>query len=144
MRQLCGAVIHAAIAVSFVATSACHNNPAVKDKASDTTALRPDTTICEIASKPERFVGKRVVVAGCITSDGFEHIALTQADQYCDAGGLSPGKSPHFNSPQWFYPRPDEKACGIFAGVFRGSDLLQVRVLEIDGAQNVHIVPLVP
>lgn len=41
--------------------------------AASTPKLRANTTICEIASHFERFIGKRVVVDGCIQSDGQEY-----------------------------------------------------------------------
>lgn len=124
--------------------SACHNGvdtPAPRS-ARAAERLLADTTICEIALAPERFVGKRVVVEGCITSDGQEYTALTQRVGYCDAGGLSPSKSPEYKPAEWFYPKPDERACGTFAGVFRGPDMLNSRVLEIEDAENVQIMPL--
>ena len=103
--------------------------------------LKADVTICEIASHPERFVGQRVVVEGCITTDGQEYSALTQAE-YCAAGGLSPNRSPDYGPKEWSYLKPGQKACGTFAGTFRGLNMFNSRVLEIDDAQNVRITSL--
>lgn len=128
----------------LIAAGACRGGVDVSGGAGAMTAqeLQANATICEIASDPERFIGKRVIVEGCITSDGQEYTALTQIIGYCDAGGLSPNKSPDYRPAEWFYPRPDEKACGTFAGVFRGPNIFNSRVIEIDDARNVRIVPL--
>jgi hypothetical protein len=128
----------------LVTVSACQNgtNTTGGGPVMSAQELRPNTTICEIAMDPQRFIGKRVVVDGCITSDGQEYTVLTQVDGHCDAGGMSPGMSPDYRPTEWVYPKPDEKACGTFAGVFRGPDMLNSRVLEIGDAQNVRIVPL--
>ncbi|HEX6159926.1 MAG TPA: hypothetical protein VF111_07155 [Thermoanaerobaculia bacterium] len=136
-------ILSGVVALWVGTAGGCQDAVDATDPQSDGSAqkLRANTTICEIASHPERFIGKRVVVDGCIESDGQEYTVLTQFSGYCDAGGLSPNTSPDFRPAEGFYPEPDERTCGTFAGVFRGPNMLNTRVLEIDDAQNVRIVP---
>jgi hypothetical protein len=100
------------------------------------------TTVCEIAAAPSQFYGKRVIVEGCITTDGIERTVLN--DKTCPYSGIGPAEGPRLAPGQRFFPEVDKEVCGMFTGVFRATTSIEgitvdTNVLEIDETANLKM-----
>jgi len=100
-----------------------------------------DATLCEIVGNPLRYDGKRVSVRGCITTDGREHIALSDSTWPCADGGLVPVESARLSPERQYHAAPNKKVCGTFIGTFRAATLVYQHVLEVDDTAALHDEP---
>jgi hypothetical protein len=97
------------------------------------------TTICAIAADPRQFYDKRVIVAGCVTTDGIERTVLQ--DPACPYIGMHLTESGELRPEQRFFPERGKEICGKFTGVFRASVqfenmVLNTNVLEVEQTAN--------
>lgn len=95
------------------------------------------TRICTVVKEPNRFDGKRVAVNGCVTTDGFEHVSLSDPAG-CEFGALVPIDSVKLPPNQRYVLEPNERLCGLFTGTFRAATVVYDRVLEVENATNLH------
>ena len=97
------------------------------------------TTVCTISRNPEKFDGRRVSVSGCITTDGYERIVLSDRG-LCTSGGLVPIESTVLPRAQQYSAKRDHRVCGVFTGTFRLRTAVYDRVLEVERTSNLQIV----
>lgn len=96
-----------------------------------------NTTICAISRSPLSFDGRRVSVNGCITTDGYEYVILSDRD-HCASGALVPIESTKLPLAQQYSAKVkiDQRVCGIFTGTFRLKTAVYHRVLEVESTSN--------
>jgi len=111
--------------------------------AGDNSTVAIKTTVCAIAATPSQFYDKRVMVDGCITTDGIERTLWN--DRACPYTGISPGESVKLRADQRFFPEVEKEVCGTFTGIFRaqtgiGGIAVDTNVLEIDQTANLKTI----
>jgi hypothetical protein len=115
-------------------------------RASRVTSSAPlRATVCSIVTNPEKFYGKRVMVDGCVTTDGIEHTVL--GNKECPYTGIDAAESAKLHADQRFSPKFDKNLCGTFTGVFHksrslGNLIVDTNVLEIEETANLRSSPL--
>jgi hypothetical protein len=95
-------------------------------------------SICTVVENPGRYDGKRVTVSGCVTTDGREYEVLSNLAKPCSRGGIVPVFARGLRREQRFDAEPDKKVCGTFTGIFRASNGLYDRVLEIEQTSDLE------
>jgi hypothetical protein len=94
--------------------------------------------LCSLVSHPATYDGKRVTVAGCVTTDGSEYVVLSNLESPCPEGGVVPLDDPKLSSAEAYEAVPGKKVCGAFTGTFRASTALYNRVLEVEGTSGLR------
>jgi len=92
-----------------------------------------------MATNPKKFYGKRVMVDGCVTTDGIEHTVL--GNKECPYTSIDAAESAKLHATRRFFPEADKCLCGTFTGVFYesrslGNLIVDTNVLEIDETAN--------
>ena len=105
---------------------------AVQKKPSDETDASIAVSLCAVVENPAVYDGKRVTMTGCVTTDGFEHVVLSNIERPCSRGGIVPVEAPTLRHEQRIDPQPGKRVCGTFTGTFRASNGLFDRVLEVE------------
>jgi hypothetical protein len=88
--------------------------------------------LCSLVAHPATYDGKRVTVAGCVTTDGREYVVLSNLENPCPDGGVVPIDAATLESADQYEAAPGRKVCGTFTGTFRASTALYNRVLEVE------------
>jgi hypothetical protein len=94
-----------------------------------------DATICGLVADPRAFDGKKVRVSGCITTDGYEYIVLSDPSNAC--GGLVPDTQLDPAAGRVYLIRPDRRVCGVFTGTFQASNPVYGRFLQVESSKSV-------
>lgn len=97
-----------------------------------------DVPLCVVVANPSAYDGKRVTVAGCVTTDGREYVALSDLEKPCREGGIVPIDAPTLRAEHQFEAEAGKKVCGTFTGTFRASTVLYNRVLEVEETSNLQ------
>ena len=99
--------------------------------------------LCAIVENAALYDGKRVAVNGCVTTDGNEHVVLSNHDNPCPNGGLVPIDALTLRPEERYEAERGKKVCGTFTGTFRASTTLYKRVLEVEETSNLTTTTLV-
>ncbi|HEX8151948.1 MAG TPA: hypothetical protein VF698_02430 [Thermoanaerobaculia bacterium] len=94
--------------------------------------------LCVVVANPGAYDGKRVTVTGCVTTDGREHVALSDFEKPCREGGIVPVDVPTLGAEHQFEAEAGKKVCGTFTGTFRASTVLYDHVLEVEETSNLR------